>query len=160
MCSISRQRITAMPSPSWTRSTTTASPRWYATWPSSGSLSSQPRAGRLSCQPLRRRRRAAATQVTRCRPGGSSTPPVPQHVPRTTPIAARPHKGDCAFVPSSLWPDYACDEHWGTGWEVTVVTSTKFSAVVHYTHAVVATGQPWADDRLDWMVLHSFREES
>ena len=87
---------------------------------------------------------------------------APQH-PRTLPPA--PHGeaaitqpappavevGATVLVPSWLWPDYACAEHGGRGWEALVRAVTRCTATVRFAHA--HSGVCYADERLPLHVL-------
>ena len=67
-----------------------------------------------------------------------------------------PQVGDSVFVPRECWPTYPCDELAGKGWAATVRSKTRYTAVVSFDYNCAPDGTPYADERLDWMVLKGF----
>ena len=70
---------------------------------------------------------------------------------------AKPRVGDVVFVPAFAWPDYRCDEHGGAGWHATVTYTSRTAARVKFTYARDNHGRPYADELMDWTVLHRDR---
>ena len=57
--------------------------------------------------------------------------------------------GRRVLVPASLWPDYACDEHGGEGWEAQVLRCAQGRATVRFLHARDPDGKTYPDEHLD-----------
>ena len=57
--------------------------------------------------------------------------------------------GRRVLVPAALWPDYACDEHGGEGWEAEVQRCVRGRATVRFVHARDAQGNRYPDEHLD-----------
>ena len=71
-------------------------------------------------------------------------PTVPRRAASSLDLAV----GMSVLLPQSLWPDEACPEHSGAGWEAHVLSLTARSAVVALRHATSSGGQPFEDIRL------------
>ena len=56
--------------------------------------------------------------------------------------------GRRVLVPATLYPQYKCSEHAGTGWEGLVLSATAATAVVRFLHDRAADGRPYQDERL------------
>ena len=52
------------------------------------------------------------------------------------------------LVPKALWPTYSCTEHNGAGWEGTILKFTGTTAVVRFSYAKTANGEPYENERL------------
>ena len=83
-------------------------------------------------------------------------PEPPQTAPSLKALDAVPRVGDSVFVPRECWPSYPCNEFAGEGWAATVQSKTKYTATVSFDYAHTSRGAPYADERLDWMVLKGF----
>ena len=52
------------------------------------------------------------------------------------------------LVPKALWPTYSCTENNGAGWEGTILKFTGTTAVVQFSFAKTANGEPYENERL------------
>ena len=60
-------------------------------------------------------------------------------------------------VPSACWPTYPCTEHGGLGWTALITTLQRpNAAIVRFVDAADDRGLPFADVKLDLMVLIPF----
>ena len=76
---------------------------------------------------------------------------MPLDVPRV--LARLSSHGDNAIgrrvlVPAGVYPQYACSEHAGAGWESLVLSATGLTAVVRFLYARTNDGRPYQDERL------------
>ena len=62
-------------------------------------------------------------------------------------------RDQACVIPSSIWPDYICNELGGVGWAATVVSYTSSTAVVRFSAARTRDGRPYEDHRLPRSVL-------
>ena len=76
--------------------------------------------------------------------------PAPAAVP---PLTAASTVGCRALVPAAVYPQYACSERGGAGWECLVISATGVSAVVRFLYDRTADGRPYADERLPLSAL-------
>ena len=97
-----------------------------------------------------------ATQPNRPRP--PQTAPV-LGSPTLTPLTAPPQPHASVIVPNTVWPAYRCTEHGGKGWDATVVSVTRLTAVVRFQYAHTRDGRPYQDERLPWCRLCSASTE-
>ena len=56
--------------------------------------------------------------------------------------------GRRVLVPADFWPDFACDENNGRGWEAEVRSTTGLTAMVRFVNARAPDGRPYCDERL------------
>ena len=56
--------------------------------------------------------------------------------------------GRRVLVPAGVYPQYACSEHAGAGWESLVLSATGLTAVVRFLYARTNDGRPYQDERL------------
>ena len=63
--------------------------------------------------------------------------------------------GRNAVVPARIWPDYPCNEHDGSGWEVTIDQADKRlgAVLVKFVHARHASGVRYASEWLELSYL-------
>ena len=80
-------------------------------------------------------------------------PPVPTHRPTLVPLQQPPKRGETAFVPASVWPDYVCAEHDGVGWQCKILHSHAGCVEIAFVHARDDRGQPYEDEWLAWDTL-------
>ena len=85
-----------------------------------------------------------------------TTPVPPQAAPSLKALDSAPRVGDSVFVPRECWPSYPCNEFAGEGWAATVQSKTRYTATVSFDYNHTSRGAPYADERLDWMVLKGF----
>ena len=83
-------------------------------------------------------------------------PEPTQTAPTLRILDSVPQVGDSVFVPRECWPSYPCNEFAGEGWAATVRSKTRYTATVSFDHDQTARGLPYAEERLDWMVLKGF----
>ena len=88
-----------------------------------------------------------ARKRTRSAPAGTDAP--------LPPLTFENAIGRTAVVPARLWPDYACSERGGAGWEVTIEQTEKrvHAALVSFVHARHASGARYAKEWLDFATL-------
>ena len=100
------------------------------------------------------------------RPAQHGAVPTPErHVARLrqrpavapAPVAAAPARplttgraavGRRVLVPVACWPDYACDEHGGEGWEAVITRCSRGVATVRFVHARDPDGHAYPVERL------------
>ena len=78
----------------------------------------------------------------------NSAPTPPTAAPELMDITTPLRKGDAVFIPCSVWPAEACDEHGGLGWAAHVVSASKHATMVEFTYARAPDGAQFADERL------------
>ena len=84
----------------------------------------------------------------------AAPPPAP---PDPSPLTAANAIGRRVRVPAACWPDYPCTEHAGAGWTGHVVALERANtAVIRFANATDDRGLPFADVRLDLLVLFPF----
>lgn len=95
------------------------------------------------------------TDASRLTPAPPLTPTRPRPTPSPVPAAAPPAPltkdnavGRRVLVPASLYPQYACNEFSGTGWEGLALSATSVTIVVRFLHARTTDGRPYQDERL------------
>jgi hypothetical protein len=76
------------------------------------------------------------------------TPPTAATAPELEPLQDQPEPDATVVVPHSLWPTYPCRELGGTGWLATVLSASRTTALVRFTHASTARGARYEDVRL------------
>ena len=89
--------------------------------------------------PMRTKARTAPSPATAVPP--SAAQPL-------TPLSRGNAVGRRVLVPATLYPQYKCSEHAGTGWEGLVLSATAATAVVRFLHDRAADGRPYQDERL------------
>ena len=102
--------------------------------------------------------RRASTPTGKGRPAEpvQTEPTPPQTAPDLKILDTPPQAGDSVFVPKECWPAYPCNEFAGQGWAATVQSKTRYTAIVSFDYARTSRGAPYADERLDWMILKGF----
>ena len=68
--------------------------------------------------------------------------------------------GRLVLVPKDLWPDYACDEHGGLGWEAMVIRADRDWAKVNFLHAKDECGREHRDVYLQLSALRPLRDDA
>ena len=81
----------------------------------------------------------AAVGIT---PAVDATPLTPENALRRS-----------VLVPAEVWPRYRCTEHGGAGWQATIISASRVTAVVRFTTARAADGRPYEDERLPLHLL-------
>ena len=90
------------------------------------------------------------------RDAGDETAPPPAP-PDSSPLTAANAIGRRVRVPSACWPTYPCTEHGGLGWTALITTLQRpNAAIVRFVDAADDRGLPFADVKLDLMVLIPF----
>ena len=89
--------------------------------------------------------RAATSPRATLQPAADAEPPPPSDLSPLTPDNAVHRR---VLVPVEVWPRYNCTEHNGAGWEATVVSCTRVTAVVKFAYARAADGRPYENERL------------
>ena len=87
--------------------------------------------------------RPAAAPPARAAAHAPPQPPqAPPPPPDPRPLAPDNAVGRRVLVSASRWPQYTCREHGGTGWEATISSVTRATAVVRFSFATTADGRP------------------
>lgn len=81
------------------------------------------------------------------------TQPQPPLDTSAVPLTATNVVGRRVLVPAAVYPQEACAEIGGTGWECLVVGASRVSAVVRFLNARTADGRSYADARLPLSAL-------
>ena len=77
-----------------------------------------------------------AKQVAVADPGASSSAPLTPE-----PLTASNAAHRAALAPASLWPDEACSENDGLGWDVKILAASRGCATIRFTAARDAAGR-------------------
>ena len=81
------------------------------------------------------------------------TQPQPPLDTSAVPLTATNVVGRRVLVPAAVYPQEACAEIGGTGWECLVVGASRVSAVVRFLNARTTDGRSYADARLPLSAL-------
>ena len=77
-------------------------------------------------------------------------PPAHRPPSDARPLTRETAPGRRVLVLANYWPQYACTEHAGAGWEADVVSATGVSAVVRFTYARAQDGRQWEPERVPY----------
>ena len=95
--------------------------------------------------------RPAAAPPARAAAHAPPQPPqAPPPPPDLRPLAPDNAVGRRVLVSRARWPQYACREHGGTGWEATVSSATRTTAVVRFSFATTADGRLYQNERVPY----------
>ena len=97
----------------------------------------------------------AMTTPTRARtaPATADTTPPAKAPADLSPITSTNAVGRRVLIPAETWPDEACLEHDGAGWEATVERCSKRGATVSFSNARTARGRLYGDVQLKLSAL-------
>jgi hypothetical protein len=101
-------------------------------------------AGRAAARP------AAASPARAAALAPPQPPQAPPPPPDPRPLAPDNAVGRRVLVSRARWPQYACHEHGGAGWEATVSSATRTTAVVRFSFATTADGRPYQNERVPY----------
>jgi hypothetical protein len=108
-------------------------------------------AGRVAAGRVAAAARPAAASPARAAALAPPQPPqAPPPPPDLRPLALDNAVGRRVLVSRARWPQYACHEHGGAGWEATVSSATKTTAVVRFSFNTTADGRPYQNERVPY----------
>ena len=87
-------------------------------------------------------------QVARLRQRPAAAPAPVAAAPARPLTTGRAAVGRRVLVPVACWPDYACDEHGGEGWEAVITRCSRGVATVRFVHARDPDGRAYPVERI------------